>query len=124
MEIMPITFCSLPDLCYLTMIIKVKLSECLFCTRLPLLTALSRLIHMQPCEAGSNVSILWIIKEGPNLRKVTPGPMAGRELGCEVCFNLPSVLLLSVRHKEDRAWIFLEVSLLWVPGLHTLAVHP
>lgn len=42
------------------MINQAKLSECLFCARLTLLTALSHLIHMHPCEARSNVTILWI----------------------------------------------------------------
>lgn len=57
MEIMPTAFFALSDLCDLIMLIKAKLSECLFCARLTLLTALSHVIHMQPCEAGSNVSI-------------------------------------------------------------------
>lgn len=44
--------------------------------------------------------------------------------GCEVCFNPQSVLLSSEPHKEDRAWITGEESLLWLPALHTLAVPP
>lgn len=64
MEIMLLVFAFLPDLCYLIMVIKVKLSECLFCARLTLLSALSHLIHTQPCEARTNVCIFPGKKRG------------------------------------------------------------
>lgn len=77
MEIMPLRFCGLPDLCYLIMGIKVKLSECLFCAKLTLLSALSHLIHIQPCEAGTNVCIFQVRKGELSLRRVTAGHTGG-----------------------------------------------
>ena len=72
-------FCFfLPDLCYLIMVIKVKLSECLFCARLTFLSALSHLIHTQPCEAHTNVCIFLVGKEELSLRTVAPGHPVGR----------------------------------------------
>lgn len=88
---MPFAFCGLPDLCYVIMIIKAKLSEYLFRARLTLLTALSHLIHTQLCEAATNVSLLWISKEGLSLREVTPGPrQAGKlDVRCALTPSLP-----------------------------------
>lgn len=78
MEITSLLFLRFPDLGYLIMVIKVKLSECLFRARLTLLSALSHLIHIQPCEAGTNVSILLVRKEELSLRNTTPGHPAAR----------------------------------------------
>lgn len=78
MEIMLLAFAFLPDLCYLIMVIKVKLSECLFCGRLTLLSALSHLIHTRSCEAGTNVCIFLVRKEELSLRTVAPGHPVGR----------------------------------------------
>lgn len=44
-----------------------------YSARLTLLTALSHSVPQEPYEADTNGSILWIRKEGLNLRKVTPG---------------------------------------------------
>lgn len=46
------------------------------------------------------------------------------EPGCEVCFNPQSVFLSFEPHKEYRAWITEGQSLLWLPDLYTLAMHP
>lgn len=78
-------------------------------TRLSLLTALSHLIHTQPYEAGTNVSLLWIRKEGLSLRNVTPSPLVGWGAGYEICFSPLAVSLLSEPH-EARARIVLDYS--------------
>lgn len=61
----------------LIMVIKVKLSE-LFCARLTLLSALSHLIHTQPCEARTNVCIFLVRREELSLRTVASGHPLGR----------------------------------------------
>lgn len=78
-------------------------------TRLSFLTALSHLIHMQPYEAGTNVSLLWIRKEGLSLRNVTPSPLVGWGAGYEICCSPLAVSLLSEPH-EARARIVLDYS--------------
>lgn len=77
--------------------------------RLTLLTALAHLIHTQPYEAGTNVSILWIRKEGLRLRNVTPSALVGGGAGYEVCFSLLAVSLSSEPHKA-RARIVQDYS--------------